>query len=103
MVGVEFTGAIGIGVVGMGWVITLTLYLLFAGSLVLLFLLHILGPGALLVKGLLLWEGALVLGCAWVWGWVLGLGLHLPSNSTYVIISSDKGWVGTKPWAPGIT
>ena len=52
-VGIKFTGAVDIGVEGMGWAITLTLYFLFAGTLVLLFLSAILGPGALLVNGLL--------------------------------------------------
>ena len=66
--GIEFTGVVGVGVVGMGWVITLTLYLLFTGDLVLLFLSAILGPGIFLVKGLMLWEGVIVLGCNWVWG-----------------------------------
>ena len=53
-VGVEFTYAVGIGVVGMGWAITLTLYLLLAGTLVLLFFCSdILGTGAFLVMELL--------------------------------------------------
>ena len=85
-VGVKFTGTVGVGVVGMGWAITLTLYLPFAGVLVLLFISAILGPGVILAKGLLLWEEALVLGCDWVWGWCLGLGPSLPSNSWYVFI-----------------
>ena len=50
----------------MGWAITLTFYLLKTGALVLLFLSAILGPGVFLVKGLLLWEGVLLLGCDWV-------------------------------------
>ena len=60
---VKFTGAIGVGVVGMGWAITLTLYFLFAGTLILLFFSDILGPGALLVTELVFWGGALVCGC----------------------------------------
>ena len=78
----KFTGAVGIGVTGIGWVITLTLYLLLVGTFVLLFFCSdTLSPGAFLVMGLLFWEGALVPGCGWIWGGSLGLGLSLPSNS----------------------
>ena len=87
-VGVEFTGAVGVGVVGMDWAITLTLYLLLVSTLVLLFLSFILGPGALLVMGLLLWGGVLMLGCSWVWG--CGLGLE-PSLSLVLDVSSSFG------------
>ena len=61
---VEFTGGVGVGVVSIGWASTLTLYLLFGehGFLLLSFL----GLGALLVKGLVFWGGALVLGCSGV-------------------------------------
>ena len=68
IVGVEFSGAVGVGVVGMGWAITPTLYLLLAGTLVLLFFSFILGPEAFLVIALLFLGGALVLGCDWIWG-----------------------------------
>ena len=84
-VGVKFTGEVGSGVVGMGWVITFILYLLLVGTLVLIFFCSdIFCPGAFLVMGLLFWGGVLVLGCGWVWGWGLGLGPSLPSNSRYV-------------------
>ena len=56
-VGIEFTHTVRVGVVGMGWAITLTLYLLFTGTLVLLFFSATLGPGVLLFKELLFWEG----------------------------------------------
>ena len=52
-----------VGVVGKGWEITLTLYLLFTGTLVLLFFSANFGPGAFLVKELLFWKGVLVCGC----------------------------------------
>ena len=48
---VEFTGAVGVGVVGMGWAIILTLYLLLAGMAFLLLSL-VLSPGAFLIMGL---------------------------------------------------
>ena len=63
-VGIGFTGAD---------IVTLTLYILFAGSLVPLFFSVILGPGAFLVDGLLFWGGVLVMVVigfgvkAWVW------------------------------------
>ena len=80
--GVEFTGPVGVGVVGMSWAITLTLYLLLVGTLVLLFFSFILGPGSFSGHGVVfLGGGALVLGCDWVWGWGLGLGPSLPSKS----------------------
>ena len=65
-VGIGFTGIDVFGVVGKGWAITLTLYLLLAGTLVLLFFSFILGPGDFLVNGLLFWGGVLVHGCDWV-------------------------------------
>ena len=82
--------AVGVGVVGVGWAITLTLYLLL-GSMVPLLLSFVLGPGAFLVMGLLFWGLALVLGCdwvccSWVWDWELGLVPRLPSNSRYILI-----------------
>ena len=67
-VGIGFTGTDVGGIVGKGWAITLTLYLLFAGTLALLFFSIILSPGALLVNGLLFWGGVLVCGCDLVWG-----------------------------------
>ena len=76
-IGVKFTGAVGVAVVGMGWAIILTLYLLLAGTLVLLLFSFILGPGAFLVMGLLFLGGALVFGCGWVWGWGHGFGTKL--------------------------
>ena len=51
-IGVKFTGVVGARVVGTGWVITLTLYLLLADTLVLFFS-FILGPKAFLVMGVL--------------------------------------------------
>ena len=62
-VGVKSTGVVGIGVVGKGWAITLTLYILLVGTLVLLFFCSdILDPGAFLVMGFLFWGEVLVLG-----------------------------------------
>ena len=57
-------GAVEVGVEGIGWVSTLTLYLLLA-SMVLFLLSLALGPGAFLVMGLLFWA---FLGTgAWLW------------------------------------
>ena len=88
-VGLGTAGGIGlmgeVGVVGKGWVITLTMYLLFIGGLALLFLSAFVGTKAFLVKELL-WEGVLVHCCNWGWGWCLGFGPSLPSNSRYVFI-----------------
>ena len=86
---VEFTGVVGVGVLGLGWAIALTLYLLLVRMVLLLSL--NLGFGAFLVMGLLFWGGPLVLGCSWVgcswdWGWGLGLEPSLPSNSRYILI-----------------
>ena len=53
---VEFTSVIGVGVVGMGWAITPTLYLLLV-SMAIFFLSFVLGPGDFLVMGLLFWAG----------------------------------------------
>ena len=87
-VGVGSIGGIGfadkICLVGIGWVITLTLYLLFTGALALLLLSTFLGSKVFLVEEFLLWERALVHGCDWGWGW--GLGPSLPSSSRYVFI-----------------
>ena len=87
IVGVKLTGVVGIGVVGMGWAITLTLYLLSASTLVLLFFCYdILGPGDFLVMWLLFWGGALVLGCGWVgisvWVWDQTYPLILVTSSS---------------------
>ena len=46
--------AVGVGVVGVGWTFTLTLYPLLV-SMVLLLLSFVLGPGAFLLMGLLFW------------------------------------------------
>ena len=72
-VGIGFTGTYVVWVVGKGWAITLTLYLLFAVILILIFFSVILGPGAFLVNGLLFGEECwcvVVIGFgvgAWVW------------------------------------
>ena len=89
-VGIGFMGADIVGVVGKGWAITLTVYLLFPGTLVLLFFSAILGPGIFLFKELLFLEGVVVCGCDWVNGLGLGLGLSLPSNSRYVFIFQTR-------------
>ena len=61
--GVGITGVIGftgkVGVVGKGWAITLTLYLLFTGALALLFFSDFVGTRVFLVEEKL-WEGVLV-------------------------------------------
>ena len=63
---VEFTDAVAVGVVGMGWAIALTLYFLLAGTVLLLSL--NLGFGAFL--------GCYFGDCTGAWLW-LGLGLEL--------------------------
>ena len=72
-VGVGIAGGIGftgkVGVAGIGWAITLTLYLLFTGALALLFFSAFLGTKVFLVKEFLSWEGVLVHDCEWGWGW----------------------------------
>ena len=76
---VEFTGAVG--VVGIGWASTLTLYLVLL-SMVLFLLSLAFGPGAFLIMGLVLgWVGHCWVCCGQVWGWGLGLGPSFPSNS----------------------
>ena len=85
-VGIGFLGTVRVGEVGKGWAITATLYLLFAGALILFYFSAILGAGDFLVKELLFWEGVLVHGCDCVWGWGLGLGPSLPPSSRYVFI-----------------
>ena len=86
-------GAVEVGVEGVGWLSTLSLYLLLA---IIIFLLLsvtlILGPGDFLTLGFVLgwaglsWFGCICICCSWVWGWGLGLGLSLPSSSRYVFI-----------------
>ena len=76
---IGFTGKVG--VVGKGWMITLTMYLLFTNALALLLFSTFFSTGVFLVKELL-WEGVLVHGCNWGYG----LGPSLPSNSKYVFI-----------------
>ena len=78
--GMQFTGEAGMA--GIGWAITLTLYLLLTGALALPFFSTLLGTKAFLVEEFLLWEGVLVHGC----DWDLGLGPSLPSSSKYVFI-----------------
>ena len=79
---VEFTGVVGVVVVGTGWARTLTLYPLLA--IMGLFLLSLaFGPGAFLIMGLVLhWVGHGWVCCRWIccgwvccrWAWGLGLG-----------------------------
>ena len=85
---VEFTGAVVVRVEGVGWVSTVTLYLLFA--IMVLFILSgtfALGPGTFLTMGLVLgWAGHGWDCCGqvchhWDWGWGLGFGPSFPSNS----------------------
>ena len=64
-VGMGFMGAYVVGVVAKGWAVTLTLHLLFTGTLVLLFSHFV--SWVFLVKELFLWEGVAVYGCDWVW------------------------------------
>ena len=76
---VEFTGAVGM--LGAGWASTLTLYFLLV-SMVFFLLSLALGPGAFLIKGLVLgWVGLSWVCCGWVSGLGLGLGSSFPSNS----------------------
>ena len=68
-------GAVEVGVEGVGWVSTLTLYLLFV--IMVLHLLSgtfVLGPGDFLAMGLVLgWAGHGLFSCRWVCcGWVWG-------------------------------
>ena len=100
----EFTGAMGVVVVGTGWARTLTLYPLLA--ITVLFLLSwtsVSGPGAFLTMGLVLgwaghghgWVCCGQVCCTWVWGWGLGFRPSFPSNSKYVFIfwmREGKGW-----------
>ena len=87
---VEFTGVVGVGVVGMGWAITLILYHLLASMV--LFLSFILGLGAFLVMVLLFRDehwclvvtGLVVAGSgvgAWVWDQAYPLILNTSSSS----------------------
>ena len=72
-VGIGFTGADVVGLVCKSWLITITLYLLFTGALVLLFFSVILGPGTNLFNRFVFGGEVLVCGCDWVWvgTWVL--------------------------------
>ena len=65
-----------VGLVGIGWVITLTLNLLFTGTLALLFFSAFLGAGAFLGEEFVLGKNTLV--CSWL--------PSLPSSSKYVFI-----------------
>ena len=80
--GIGFMGEVGLA--DIGWVITLTLKLLFTGALALLFFSAFLGTKVFLVETFLSWEGVLVHGCDWVWG------PSLPSSSRYVFIFLTK-------------
>ena len=102
IVGVKFTCVAGIGVVGMGWAITPTLYLLLAGTLVLFFLSVTLVPGAFLVKGL---YGLGRNTGAWLWqglGFGFGFGTKFALQFQVCLYLSDKGGVGMESCAPGI-
>ena len=91
-------GVVEVGVEGVGWVSTFTLYLLLAIMVLLLLSgTFVVGPGDFLTKGLVLgwadhgwvcceqvccdWDC-----CGWVWGWGLDFRLSLPSNFKYVFI-----------------
>ena len=69
--GMGFMGKDEVGVVGKGWVITITLYFLFTGALVLLFFSTFLNTRDFLVMELW-WEGVLVHSCNWGWCWISG-------------------------------
>ena len=73
-----------VGLVGVGCAITLTLYLLFTGTLALLFFSAFLGIGVLLGEEFLSGENMLV--CSWL--------LSLPSSSKCFHLSY-QGWIGT--------
>ena len=82
----EFTGAVGVVIVGTGWARTLTMYPLLV--ITVLFLLSLgFGAGAFQTMGLVLgWvgHGWVCCGwdcCGWVWGWGLGFGPSFLSNS----------------------
>ena len=81
-------GAVEVGVEGVDWVSTLTLYLLLV--IMVLFLLSrtfVSGLGAFLTMGLVFgWAGHSWVCCSWVRGQDLGLRPSFPSNSKYVFI-----------------
>ena len=77
--GIGFMGKMGLAVIG--WVITLTLKLLLAGSLALLFFSAFLGAGIFLGKEFVLGKNTLV--CGWL--------PSLPSSSKYVFIFLIRG------------
>ena len=79
---IGFTGEVGLA--GIGWVITLTLYLLFPGALALLSLSAFLGTMVFLVKEFPSWEGVLVCGCDWGWGLGLGPSLLLALGTSHL-------------------
>ena len=74
---VKVTGVVIVGVLGIGWAISLTLYLLLASTLVFLF-------SFFLVVAVTLCGGPLLLGCVCAWG--LCLGPSFPSRCRYVLI-----------------
>ena len=85
---VEFTGAVGVVVVGTGWARTLTLYPLLAIMVLLLLSgTFVSGNGAFLTMGLVLgWAGHGWVCCGWVWDWGLDFGPSFLSNSKYDFI-----------------
>ena len=80
-VAIMVAGVVGVGMEGVGWVRTITLYLLLA--IMVLFLLSgtfALSPGAFLTMGLVLvWAGHGWVCCRWVWvgAWALDQVSHL--------------------------
>ena len=89
-VGVGLAGGIGfmrrVGLAGIGWAITLTLYLIFTGALALLFFSTFLGTKVFPCQGISIMGRS-----ARVWlqmglGLGLGLGPSFPSSSRYVFI-----------------
>ena len=87
-------GAVDVGVEGVGWVSTLTLYLLLAIMIFPSFVHDIcFGSWGFPDSGVGAWLGWSQFGllaygfvCSWVWGWGLDLGPSLPSSSKYVLI-----------------
>ena len=112
-------GVVEVGVEGVGWVSTPTLYLLLAIMVLLLLSgTFVLGPGDFLTMGLVLgWAGhgwfccrQVCCGhvcCSWVWGWGLhlgpGLGTKFPFQFQVCFHLPDEGGVRTELCAPGIT
>ena len=77
--GIGFMGKVGLA--GISWVITLTLKLLFTGTLALLFFSTFLGTKVFLVNEFLSWEGVIVHDCDWGWGQACLLALGTFSSS----------------------